>query len=147
MPVTRAVSLRPADADLGWLALALRDTRVRFVVTGAANAALTFGAFVFFQYTLGERWGYLCTVVATHVTTVLVGFVSHRRLVFEVTGNLLRDLWRFETVHLSNMLMTAALLSFGVEALGMPVIGAQAIILTLSAVCSWFAHSRFSFRR
>lgn len=125
----------------------LRDKRIRFVVTGAANAALTMAAFVFFQKTMGDRWGYLWTVLATHVTTVLVGFASHRHMVFGVTGNVLRDLWRFETVHLSNMLLTALFLTLGVEVFNLPVLGTQAGILVASAIYSWFAHSRFSFRR
>lgn len=125
----------------------LADRRVRFLLTGSANAIFAFGAFVVFQHALGGRWGYLWAVLATHLVTVLVGFASHRRLVFGVQGRVLQDLWRFELVHLSNLGVNALLLALAVEGAGMTPTLAQGCLIVFSACYSWVGHSRFSFRR
>jgi putative flippase GtrA len=147
----RALAATPVSPVTAWpfrmVYGLVADKRVRFLVTGGANALVAFVVFVAFQHLLGGRWGYLWAVVATHVTTVLLGFASHRRLVFGVRGQLLRDLWRFELVQLSNLALNAVLLAIAVEALHLPPVIAQACVIVLSASYAWFGYSRFSFRR
>lgn len=138
---------REAPARLELARRLLADQRVRFLMTGAANAAMAFGVFVMFQHLFTGRWGYLWAIAATHVVTVLVGFASHRRLVFGVRGHVLRDLSKFELVHLTNVLINTVLLALAVEVLHMHVVFAQALIVLISAAYSWFGHSRFTFAR
>jgi putative flippase GtrA len=132
---------------LGLVRALLEDKRVRFLLNGGANALMAFGVFVLFQHLFTGRWDYLWAVVATHVVTVLIGFASHRRLVFGVRGQVLHDLWRFELVHLTNLGVNAALLTFAVETLHLPVVLSQGCLIVVSACYSWLGHSRFSFRR
>lgn len=142
-------SARPhRTSRLGALTLALlRDKRVRFVVVGAANTGFGFACFVAYQHLVGARWGYMCTLALAHVTSVLFAFATHRSFVFHVSGSLLRDLWRFESVYLAALAVNAVLLPLMVEVGGVPVIVAQAVITVLNVVLSWLGHSRFSFRR
>ncbi|KRC88253.1 hypothetical protein ASE25_15525 [Terrabacter sp. Root85] len=145
--VVRPAAMRPVDrlAALGRRALA--DKRVKFVLTGALNTAFGFGCFVAYQYLVGVRFGYMWTLVLAHITTVLFAFMTHRRLVFQVSGSVLRDLWRFESVYLVALGINAVLLPLAVEVAGLPVLVAQAGITTLNAFVSWLGHSRFSFHR
>lgn len=125
----------------------LDDTRLRFIVAGAVNTGFGFGCFVVYQQLIGVHWGYMWTLLLAHCTSVLFAFVTHRSLVFRVTGNLLRDLWRFESVYLVTLGLNAVLLPLLVEVGGLPVIIAQAAITVANVVVSWLGHSRFSFRR
>ena len=126
---------------------ALRDKRIRFVLAGGVNTGFGFGCFVVYQDLVGVRWGYMLTLLLAHCTSVLFAFVVHRSVVFRVSGSLLRDLWRFESVYLVTLSLNAVLLPLLVEVGGLPVIIAQAAITAANVVVSWLGHSRFSFRR
>ena len=125
----------------------LSDKRVRFVLTGGLNTAFGFVCFAGYQLLVGQRFGYMWTLLLAHVTTVFFAFVMHRRLVFQVKGSVLSDLWKFESVYLVALGANALLLPLAVEVLGMPVLAAQAVITVANAVISWLGHSRFTFRR
>jgi putative flippase GtrA len=96
---------------------------------------------------VGIHWGYMWALVLSHCTSVLFAFATHRSFVFRVTGNLVVDLWRFESVYLTALGINALLLPLLVEAGGLPVLLAQATITALNVTLSWLGHSRFSFRR
>lgn len=125
----------------------LDDKRVRFIVAGAANTGFGFGCFVLYQQLIGVHWGYMWALALTHCTSVLFAFATHRSLVFKVTGNLLRDLWRFESVYLAALAINAVLLPLMVQLGHTPVVVAQALITCVNVSVSWLGHSRFSFRR
>ena len=125
----------------------LADKRVRFVLTGGLNTAFGFGCFVAYQFLVGQHFGYMWTLLLAHTTTVLFAFMTHRRIVFRVTGSVLRDLWRFESVYLVALGINAVLLPLAVEVVGLPVLMAQACITAINAFVSWLGHSRFSFHR
>jgi putative flippase GtrA len=140
-------SVRPIDR-VGRLARQiLRDKRIKFILTGGLNTAFGFGCFVAYQLLVGVHFGYMSTLVLAHVTTVLFAFMTHRRLVFKVSGSVLRDLWRFESVYLVALGVNGLLLPLAVEVVGLPVLAAQAGITAINAVISWLGHSRFSFHR
>lgn len=126
---------------------ALSDQRVRFLVAGGFNTAFGFACFVFYQHTVGGHWGYMWTLLLTHCTSVLFAFATHRSFVFRVSGKLLLDLWRFESVYLTALGINAVLLPAVVELGGLPVLVAQALITALNVTLTWLGHSRFSFRR
>ena len=125
----------------------LSDTKLRFLVVGGVNCGFGFICFVAYQRTVGEHWGYMWTLALTHVTSVLFGYATHRSFVFRVSGHLLRDLWRFESVYLFALGLNAVLLPVLVELGGASVLLAQAAITALNVLVSWLGHSRFSFRR
>lgn len=123
------------------------DRRVAFLLAGGLNTAFGFACFVVYQMLLGHLTSYMLVLLLTHVTSLLFAFTVHRRFVFRVTGNLWRDLWRFESVNLTSLGVNAVLLPLCVEGLGLPVIASQGIVTGVIAVISWLGHSRFSFSR
>ncbi|GAA2490384.1 GtrA family protein [Terrabacter carboxydivorans] len=135
------------SASEQFIGLLLNDKRVKFVLTGALNTVFGFVCFAFYQYLVGMHVGYMTTLVFAHCTTVLFAFMTHRRLVFDVSGSVIRDLWRFESVNLVVLGINALLLPLAVEVAGLPVLAAQAAITVLNALVSWLGHSRFSFSR
>ena len=94
----------------------------------------------------GSIAGSLVTLGLSHVISVLIAFVLHRRFVFRVTGHVWRDLARFESVYLVSLGINAVTLPVLV-ALGVPRILAQACILVATTVLSYVGHRYFSFRR
>lgn len=132
---------------LGLLARLRTDRRVAFLGAGAFNTAFAFAVFAGLELTLSDAVPYLVVLLLAHVIGVLEAFVVYRRRVFKVTGNVLGDLARFESVYLAALAVNAALLPLLVEGAGLPVIGAQGVIVTVTSVMSFVGHDRFSFRR
>jgi putative flippase GtrA len=132
----------------------VKDQRIAFLMVGATNTVAGFVFFVLFDRTVGKRVddavnvtaGSLATVACTHVLAVLFAFVLYRRFVFKVSGHVLRDLARFESVYLVVFVINAILLTILVN-LGWDRIASQFAILVITTSISWFAHKGFSFRR
>ncbi|PKI92321.1 GtrA family protein [Actinomycetales bacterium SN12] len=124
-----------------------RDRRVAFLFVGVINTVVGFAWFALFDITVGRLWGYMVTLLFAHVASVLCAFVLYRRLVFRVRGHLWIDLARFEMVYLTSLGINAVLLPIFVEFADLTPIVAQALIVFVTTLVSYFGHSRFSFRR
>ena len=149
---TGAVPAPPAgmSGPPGPLLRLIRDQRVAFLIVGAVNTAVGFGWFVLFELTIGRllgQFGYLATLACAHVASVLCAFVLYRRFVFRVRGHVIRDLLRFELVYLVSLGINFVLLPVLVQFAHIPPIPAQALIVFVTTLVSWFGHRGFSFRR
>lgn len=142
------------SGEPGPLLRLVRDQRIAFLLVGVTNTAVGFALFVIFELTVGRFVdgavnrvaGSLATLACAHVVSVLFAFVMYRRFVFRVRGHVLRDLARFETVYLVSISINAVVLPVLVE-LGAHRILAQASILLVTTLISYFGHRHFSFRR
>jgi putative flippase GtrA len=146
-PEPNELSAKGISGPPGPLLRLVRDHRVAFLLVGAANTAIGFLWFIFFLYTIGLYWGYMAALIFAHVAAVLCAFVLYRRFVFQVRGNVLRDLARFEAVYLVALGVNALLLPFFVEVGGLHPLLAQAFIVLVTTFISYFGHRYFSFMR
>ena len=135
------------EGSPGLMLRLVKDYRVAFLIVGAANTVIGFGWFALFQYTVGQSFGYMVTLVCAHVASVLCAFVLYRRFVFRVRGHVWRDLARFESVYLVSLGINAILLPLLVEFAHLAPIVAQALIVFVTTLVSFFGHREFSFRR
>jgi len=123
-----------------------RRQPVLFLLVGAWNTAFGYAVFA----GLHLAWPglhYLAVLGISHVLGVLNAFVAYRTIVFRVRGTVLRDLLRFWGVYLVSLAVNLAALPLLVEAAGLPVLLAQAMVVFVVALISWFGHTTFSFRR
>ena len=127
----------------------LAEERVRFLIVGGVNTLLGYGLFVAFEVTLGRYIGYLGSLYASYAIAIVVAFVLHRRFTFRVsgTGSVMVDFLRFVSVHVVALLINTAALPLLVEVFGLPPIVAQAIVVVVTTLVSYFGHKFFSFRR
>lgn len=123
------------------------DQRIAFLGAGAFNTAFGFTAFTVLQLTIGDRVGYLVVLLLAHVIGVLEAFVVYRHGVFKVSGSVLLDLARFESVYLVALGINVVMLAGLVELVGLPVLLAQGCSLVVTAALSYVGHKHFSFRR
>jgi len=131
------------------IARLLADERVRFVIVGGINTVLGYGLFVLFQLTVGDTIGYLGSLYASYVVAILVAFVLHRRFTFRVsgTGNVVIDFLRFASVHVVALVINTIALPLLVEYAHLDPLVAQALIVVVTTLVSYFGHKLFSFRR
>lgn len=138
------------QGERGPLFRLIRNEKIAFILVGMTNTAVGFLFFAFFQLTVGNwlgDYGYLVTLGCAHVASVLCAFVLYRKFVFRVTGHVWRDLGRFELVYLVALGVNYALLPILVEFGHLQPIVAQALIVFVTAMISFFGHKGFSFRR
>jgi putative flippase GtrA len=137
-------------ASDGPLLRLVKDRRVAFLIVGVTNTIVGFGWFALFEVAVGQwlgTYGYMVTLLLAHIASVLCAFVLYRKFVFRVTGHVWIDLLRFESVYLVSLGINAALLPLLVEFAHLTPIVAQALIVFVTTLVSYFGHSRFSFRR
>jgi putative flippase GtrA len=144
----------PNATGSGWLLRRIRDQQVAFLLVGATNTAVGFLVFVGFDRlyaAVAPAWGSVLhntvTLACSHVVSVIIAFVLYRTLVFRVTGHLWRDLARFESVYLVSLAVNWLLLNLLTVVIGLSVIVAQALVVAVIAMVSYFGHKHFSFRR
>ncbi len=125
----------------------VRDQRIAFLLVGGINTVVGYGWFVLFEFTVGRFWGYLASLAFSHVFSVLCAFVLYRTFVFRVKGHVLRDLGRFELVYLVSITINFIVLPILVQIGHMQPLLAQALIIVVTTLISYFGHRAFSFRR
>lgn len=132
-----------------WIRRLLAEEKVRFVLVGGTNTVVGYGLFVVFELTIGRSLGYLVSLYLSYLIAVALAFVLHRRFTFRVsgTGNALLDFVRFAGVYVVTLLINTAALPLLVELVGLVPVVAQAIVVVVTTVVSYFGHRFFSFRR
>ncbi|PRY68921.1 putative flippase GtrA [Glaciihabitans tibetensis] len=131
------------------MARLLADERVRFVLVGGVNTVLGYGLFAAFYFSLGATIGYIGSLYASYAVAIVVAFVLHRRFTFRVngTGNPAVDFLRISGVHAVALVVNTIALPVLVEYAQLDPLPAQALIVMVTTLISYFGHKVFSFRR
>jgi putative flippase GtrA len=127
----------------------LSDERVRFLIVGGVNTVLGYALFALFDLTIGRWIGYIGSLYLSYVIAIGVAFVLHRRFTFRVggTGNAVVDFLRFVSVYVVALAINTIALPILVEVVHIPPLPAQALVVILTTLLSYFGHKFFSFRR
>lgn len=125
------------------------DQRVRFLIVGATNTLVGYVVFAALTHWIFDEvfLGYLISLALSYAVAITLAFVLYRHFVFGVTGHVLRDFIRFVGVYLVAIGINAIALPLLVEGLRFSPLLAQAIILIVTTIVSFFGHREFSFRR
>ena len=127
--------------------MADRRQKSRFLLTGAFNTGVSYGLFALLYHLLSSRLHYLLIASLAYGLSVLCAHAMHRNFVFRHAGK-----WRASFLRYNITVSTIFVLGLGVLALLIEVFRlhpllAQAIVLLLSIVASYFGHLLFSFRQ
>jgi putative flippase GtrA len=126
-----------------------RNQQVRFLGVGAINTFVGYGIFAMANEWLfrGVPFGYLLALALSYSLALILAFFLYRRLVFHVRGNVFIDLLRFISVYALSIGVNVVALPFLVEVVHVLPLIAQALILVVTTLVSYFGHRHFSFRR
>lgn len=125
----------------------LDSDKVRFLIVGGFNTGFGFLTFALIQFWIGSTITYFGSLYLSHLIASVVAFNLYRRFVFPVTGNTIRDFFRFQAVYIVPLLVNTFLLPFFVSLLHWNVYVSQAITTIILTVSSYVGHKFFSFRR
>ena len=125
----------------------LKTEKVAFLIVGGANTVFSTLLFIALDLLYGHYVPSFVVLGSAWLISLVAVFFVYRRLVFRVTGHVLRDLGRFALVNLTALLVNMVLLFVASDLLGAPRIPAQIIITGLTVFINYFGHKYFSFRR
>ncbi|MGV8881083.1 MAG: GtrA family protein [Rhodoglobus sp.] len=143
---TTAPRRRTLGGLVRWL---IADERVRFLIVGAFNTFFGYGLFVAFELLVGKHTSYFVSLYGSFVIAASVAFLLHRHFTYRVTGtgNIFIDFLRFQGVNFVALGVNTLVLPLFVEVFGINVLIAQALIVIITTLVSYFGHKFFSFRR
>lgn len=131
-----------ASASVSWL---LGRREVRFLLVGAWNTVFGFGLFVVLQLIIGNVIGYAAVLLITQVIAALQAHALQRRLVWASSLRYGPELARFALVALGQFLANLALLTIGVQVLGLAVIPAALAAGVTTVVITYVVHAAWTF--
>lgn len=131
-----------------WLRIKTLSSKreLRFLAVGAFNTAFNWGVFVAFQLLLGKS-NYLYSLINMYILGSIVGFFLYRKIVFKVSGNVLKDFGKYQLVSIGPFFANLLLLPIFVQVLGLGPVVAQTIFVIIITLWSYFGHRFYSFKR
>jgi len=147
--VNDSLDRAPRATPIAWVRRLLGDQRVRFLLIGGVNTALGYLFFVIVHLTVGHVIGDLLTLYTSYIPATIIAFVLHRHFTYRVTGtgNVVIDFFRFQSVYVVSLIINSVALVLLVEFAHLPTLLAQALIVVVTTLVSYFGHKFFSFRR
>lgn len=134
---------------------ASRQQLVRYVVVGGWNTLFGYGVFAGFTYALTGLvpYAYMVAAVLAHIVAITMSYAAYKVFVFKTKGNYLREYLRFYVVYGASAVLSLTLLPvfvyvvtpFAREPSHAPYV-AQALVMPVVVLSSFFGHQRFSFR-
>ncbi|NUW42405.1 GtrA family protein [Nonomuraea rhodomycinica] len=122
--------------------------RLAYLAGGGATAVMYYGILAAALAVTGERVPYLVLVVASHLVTVVIVYPWYRLVVFPGAGHgWVAGYLRFYAAGLSILSASLVGLPILVELAGLPVLAAQALIITMTFSLSYALHRAWTFRR
>ena len=132
-----------------WAVKFLGDERFRFLLVGGINTVAGYGLFALLEVLIGRQIGYLGSLYGSYILATILAFYLHRRFTFRATGtgHVAIDFIRFQGVYVVSLAINTVALPLLVEALHWAPLAAQACIVVVTTLVSYFGHKFFSFRR
>lgn len=121
--------------------------KIRFLLVGGFNTFIGFGAFAAIQYVSNGALHEVVSLLLAHLVASTIAFVLHRRVVFRVSGQILLDYVRFQSVYVVPLSINAVVLPLLVRIGGINVYVAQLLFTVVSVIVTYLGHKYFSFRR
>ncbi|MDQ6658863.1 MAG: GtrA family protein [Actinomycetota bacterium] len=132
--------------ESGLLLRLISDQRIAFLLVGILNTAISLAAFWMLSRFI-HIWGGDAAVLGAQLIAIPCAFILHRRFVFRVVGQVLRDLGRFALVNVIPVGVNLVVLPVLTEGFTVPVLVAQVGFTVVWVIASYFLHRGFSFRR
>ena len=123
------------------------ERKARYFAVGVWNTLFGYGVFALFCGTARSASDhYVYTLAASQVLGTTNAYFMHKHFVFKTAGfAVLREYFRFTSVYWAIFVVNAFALPAVVRQTGLGPILSQGMILPLTIVLGYLAHSRFSF--
>lgn len=122
------------------------NEKFRYLVIGAYNTFFGYSIFAVLWMLWGLSLHYIAILGISHVVSVINAFVGYRIFVFRKKGAIWGDFFRFNLVYLGAFAFNILVLPVLIELLKFHPLVAQALVVIVTVVTSYFLHRCFSFK-
>ena len=119
--------------------------KINYLLVGGWNTLFGYAAFLVLYLWLNASVHYLILLVISNILSITNAYIGYKIFVFKTQGNYLKEYLRFYLVYGTALLFNFILLPITVEAFKLSPPVAQAIIIWLTIIFSYFGHKYFSF--
>jgi putative flippase GtrA len=124
----------------------IHSKHVKFVVIGIYNTLFGYAVFAALHLSL-PHVNYMLVLIVSRELSVVSAFIAYRLFVFKVKGPIVPDFLRFWMVYSGALVINLIALPFLVQVVGLDVLVAQALTVSLMVISTWIGHNHFSFKR
>lgn len=124
----------------------LRDRRVRYLLAGVVSSGTYYGLFWIGWLLLAGHLPYLGLAVAANIATAVLTYPLYRQRVFRSSVPVLPGFFRFYLTSLGGLAFILAGLPLLVEVVHVPVLAAQAAVLTVQPLINYQVLRLWAFR-
>jgi putative flippase GtrA len=125
----------------------LNDRRIRYVIVGGIAAAVYYAIFTAGWLLSARQVPYLAMVLVANLGCAVLTYPLYRHGVFGASGGFLRGFLRFYVLCLGSLVFSFAGMPLLVEAAGVPVLVAQAVLIVVWPLFNYQLSKRWAFRR
>ena len=120
--------------------------KIRFLFVGGLNAGISFLIYSIFCIFLGEEFYQLSLILAWIISSI-TSFVTQKYLVFNTSGNVIKQYLKCCTTWFFSYLINAIILESFVRFLDLNVYFAQIVATGTCAIFTYFLFKRFAFKK
>lgn len=123
----------------------IRRPEIRYLITGGANTALSFGVGALLFYLLIDHLHYVVIMVLGTVVNITISYVNYKFIVFKTKGNYIREYLRFYMIYSLPIAFNFIAFPICYQVLKINPYITQLILTAITVVFSYFGHKNFSF--
>jgi putative flippase GtrA len=131
----------------------MHQIKIRFFFIGVWNTIFGYLAYVgldyLFTFVFQKRYlAYMTAAVAANIIATISAFIFHKYITFKSTVKgkaVIIEFFKFYSMYTVTNILGLALLPFFVEVMKIDPKISGALLIPLTAIISYFGHSRFSF--
>jgi putative flippase GtrA len=120
--------------------------QVRYLLVGAWNTVFGYGAYALLYWLLHKDMSYVLILIPSTVIAITQNYFGYKFIVFRTQGNYVREYLKTYLVYGSAFLINLGALPLLVEVAGLPPLAAQALIMAVTVVLSYFFYKHYAFR-
>ena len=120
--------------------------KIRFLFVGGLNAGISFLIYSIFCIVLGEEFYQLSLILAWIISSI-TSFVTQKYLVFNTSGNVIKQYLKCCTTWFFSYLINAIILESFVRFLDLNVYFAQIIATAACAIFTYTLFKKFAFKK
>ena len=125
----------------------LLSDRLRYLLAGGWNTLFGYGIGVGFLYAFHGRLNAAEIGIACNVLGISMSFLTYKLFVFRTKGNWIKEYLRCYLVYGGAGLIGTGLLWLFVDFVHLAYWLAQALVIILTVIVSYFGHAKFTFLR
>ena len=122
------------------------NEKIRYLIIGGYNTFIGYGVFALLWMLFGHSLHYITILLIAHIASVINAFLGYKFFVFRKEAGAWVDFMRFNLVYLGALVFNILALPVLIELLNLRPLIAQAILISVTVLISYFLHGRFSFR-